>query len=229
MHLIDPVPRHVEEASRDTEDGPAPETACLGDARSIGHEDGSFDAALLLGPLYHLTERPDRMTALAEARRVIGGGGVVAARGSPDSPRRSTASTGDSRRPGLRRPDDRDLADGQHRNTTGNPLYFTTAFFHHPDELRDELAEAGFFDVEVYAVEGVSWAAPDLADRLADPARREIVLEIVRRTETDPPCWEPAPTCWRWAGRRAPPHPLCPLRGHSPPPQGGREDNPTGC
>jgi len=186
VHLIDPVPRHVEEASRDTADGPAPATACLGDARSLGQEDGSFDAALLLGPLYHLTDRADRMTALGEANRVVRDGGMVVA---------ATITRFASVLDGLARGliDDpafvelmnRDLTDGQHRNATGNPDYFTTAFFHHPDELRSEMTEAGFVGVEVYAVEGVSWAASDLGDRLADPAKREIVLGIVRRTETE--------------------------------------------
>ncbi|MFW9881427.1 MAG: hypothetical protein ACFFG0_50830, partial [Candidatus Thorarchaeota archaeon] len=32
-----------------------------------------------------------------------------------------------------------DLINGQHRNPTGNPHYFTDAFFHHPDELRAEI------------------------------------------------------------------------------------------
>ena len=46
----------------------------------------------------------------------------------------------------------RDLEDGQHRNPTGAPEYFTTAFFHTPDELEDEIAEAGFALIETVAV-----------------------------------------------------------------------------
>ena len=41
--------------------------------------DASVDAVLLLGPLYHLTERADRVRALAEGRRVLRPGGVLAA------------------------------------------------------------------------------------------------------------------------------------------------------
>ncbi|MCJ7726505.1 MAG: SAM-dependent methyltransferase, partial [Acidimicrobiia bacterium] len=69
---------------------------------------------------------------------------------------------------------------------TGNPDYFTTAFFHRPGGLREEMVESGFTEVEIYAVEGISWAAPDLAERLADPAKRAIVLDMVARTETEP-------------------------------------------
>jgi ubiquinone/menaquinone biosynthesis C-methylase UbiE len=41
------------------------------------YESGSFDAVLLLGPLYHLIEDADRQRALAEARRVLKPDGVI--------------------------------------------------------------------------------------------------------------------------------------------------------
>lgn len=49
----------------------------VGDARNLEHADETADAVLLFGPLYHLTERADRMRALAEARRVLRPGGVL--------------------------------------------------------------------------------------------------------------------------------------------------------
>jgi nucleoside-diphosphate-sugar epimerase len=55
VHLIDPVPLHLEQARADGRFSVAP-----GDARSLAEEDSSYDAVLLLGPLYHLTERADR-------------------------------------------------------------------------------------------------------------------------------------------------------------------------
>jgi SAM-dependent methyltransferase len=187
VHLIDPVPRHVEAASRSEGGFPAPASAALGDARALDHPDGSFDAVLLLGPLYHLVERTDRVAALTEARRVSRAAGVVAA---------AAISRFASALDGLDRGliDDpafveimrRDLADGRHLNPTGDPRYFTTAFLHRPDELREEMSEAGLAGVEVFAVEGISWAADDPAGRLADPDRRAAVLDIVRRTETEP-------------------------------------------
>jgi hypothetical protein len=35
------------------------------------------------------------------------------------------------------------LADGQYRNPGGDPAYFTTSYFHRPEELADELRDAG--------------------------------------------------------------------------------------
>ena len=41
-----------------------------GDARSLPHVAGSADAVLLMGPLYHLPEREQRLAALG-ARRTV--------------------------------------------------------------------------------------------------------------------------------------------------------------
>src|SRR5207253_5707878 len=49
----------------------------LGDARQLDIADESFDAVLLLGPLYHLTDRGDRVRALREAGRVAKPGCLV--------------------------------------------------------------------------------------------------------------------------------------------------------
>src|SRR2546425_749697 len=49
----------------------------VGDARVLRAGDGSVDAVLLLGPLYHLTDRAERLQALDEARRVVRQGGPV--------------------------------------------------------------------------------------------------------------------------------------------------------
>ncbi|MFF5015501.1 class I SAM-dependent methyltransferase [Streptomyces sp. NPDC001165] len=74
VELVDPVPLHVEHAAR------LPGvSARVGDARALAVPDASVDVALLLGPLYHLPEREDRIRALAEARWVVRPGGLVVA------------------------------------------------------------------------------------------------------------------------------------------------------
>jgi SAM-dependent methyltransferase len=145
------------------------------------------DAVLLLGPLYHLTERDDRLLALREARRVLHPGAVLVAAAIT-----RFASLFDGLRfgflddPAFVRIVERDLTDGQHRNPGDHPDYFTTAFFHHPDELAQEVTEAGLTLEAVLAVEGPGWLLPDLDEWWRDIGRRERLLHLIAAVEREP-------------------------------------------
>jgi SAM-dependent methyltransferase len=189
VHLVDPLRLHVEQALRASGEQPGTPlaSATVGDARQLDHPDASVEAVLLFGPLYHLTDRADRVRALVEARRVLRPGGVLAAavivrfastldgllRGYLDEPAFEAIV-------------ERDVRDGQHRNPTGRPEWFTTAYFHLPEELDQEVTDSGLRLDAVLAVEGPAWLLPDIQGRLADPARRERVLAAVRRVEAEP-------------------------------------------
>ncbi len=189
MHLVDPVLRHVEGAAAASAAQRAYPLASarVGEARSLDLDDGSVDAAMLLGPLYHLTERAERIEALSEARRVLRPGGVIVAAAISRFASLLDGLARDLvRDPAFQAIVAQDLADGQHRNPVDNITYFTTAFFHHPDELREELAEGGFGDVEVLAVEGVAWAVPGFDALWADASERERILELLDKVESEP-------------------------------------------
>jgi ubiquinone/menaquinone biosynthesis C-methylase UbiE len=189
VHLIDPVPLHVEQAIEGSSLQPeAPlASAEVGDARRLPMEEASADAALLLGPLYHLTEREDRILALRETRRVVRPGGVVLAVAIS-----RFASTIDGIATGFLADDEfeviveRDVAEGQHRNPRGRPGWFTTAYFHLPRELREETTEAGLTPEMLVAVEGPVWTLPDLGQWLEEEARRRKLLDAIRRVEAEP-------------------------------------------
>src|SRR3954470_3439763 len=55
VHLLRPVPWHVEQGRRASPDHPLA-AAAVGDARQLPYADASADVVLLLGPLYHLPE-----------------------------------------------------------------------------------------------------------------------------------------------------------------------------
>jgi 2-polyprenyl-3-methyl-5-hydroxy-6-metoxy-1,4-benzoquinol methylase len=183
VHLVDAVPLHVEQA-RAAANG---YTVELGDARSLHESDASADAVLLLGPLYHLTERADRLRALVEAGRVLRPGGHIFV---------ATISRFASLLDGLReyRLEDpafmqiveRDLREGQHRNPAARPGWFTTAYFHHPDELVREVRDAGLILTDLLAVEGPGWLLPDFDARWRDDRRRQEVLNAIARIEREP-------------------------------------------
>jgi len=189
VHLIDPVPLHVEQARADAGDRPGAVLASaeVGDARALRLPDASADAVLLLGPLYHLPERADRLQALDEARRVCRRGGVVIAAAIS-----RFASTLDGLRagyleiPAFAAVAAGDLRDGRHRNPTGDPAYFTTAYFHRPEDLAAECTAAGLTHEATLAVEGAAWLLPDLDARLADERRCSVLLAALARLETEP-------------------------------------------
>jgi ubiquinone/menaquinone biosynthesis C-methylase UbiE len=189
VHLLDPVPRHVEqaqEASRGQSDRPLASVR-PGDARRLPEPDASFDAVLLLGPLYHLTDATDRLRALAEARRVLRPGGVVCAAAiSRFASLLDGLFTGAIHEPAFAEIASGDLHDGVHRNPTNRLEWFTTAYFHRPEELRAEVLAAGLDLVTVAALEGPLWLLPDLGRLWADAATRERLLGFVRAVETEP-------------------------------------------
>ena len=155
--LVDVLPLHVEQAlERAAAQPDAPYEARAGDARDLSaFAEGSADAVLLLGPLYHLTERSDRVRALAEARRVVREGGVVAAvaisRYASLIDGTVQGFLGDERFSEIV---ERDLREGQHRNPDDVEGWFTTAYFHLPAELCAEVEEAGLALERLAGVEG---------------------------------------------------------------------------
>ncbi|MGH9890632.1 MAG: class I SAM-dependent methyltransferase [bacterium] len=188
VRLADAVPRLIELARARNEQAVHRLTSCtVADARALPEADDSVDMVLSLGPLYHLVQAGDRHQALAEAARVLRVGGVLVAAGIS---RWASALDGLSREV-LRDHDfarivERDLLDGQHQNPTDRLDYFTTAYFHRPEELRREVMASGL-DVEgLYGVEGPGWILGDLVDRWNDPERRDILVRVARELESEP-------------------------------------------
>ncbi len=183
VHLVDMVPLHVEQAEASSNGY----TSALGDARYLQEADASADALLLLGPLYHLTERADRLAALGQAYRVLRPGQplfVAAISRFVSLLNGLWAHYLDD--PAFVEIVERDVREGQHRNPENRPEWFTTAYFHHPNELAQEVQEAGFALEDVFAVEGPGWLLPDFETSWADDQRRQQLLDAIMRVEREP-------------------------------------------
>lgn len=188
VRLVDASPRLIDIARRRNDAAPRKLATCtVGDARALPEPNDSADLLLLLGPLYHLVEERDRHAALAEAFRVLKPDGVLIAAGIS---RWASAMDGLSREilrdVAFAKIVERDLIDGRHENTTSRVDYFTTAYFHRPEDLRREVGTAGFEVTALYGIEGPGWMLPDFDDRWNDPERREVLLAVARALESEP-------------------------------------------
>ncbi|MDZ7957706.1 MAG: class I SAM-dependent methyltransferase [Aulosira sp. DedQUE10] len=189
VHLIDAVPLHIEQAQQFAQMQPDYPLASLavGDARQLNQLDNSVDVVLLLGPLYHLIDRTERILALREAHRILKPGGIVFAVGIS-----RFASTLDGLFQGyLDDPEfvkivQQDLIDGQHRNPNNHPAYFTTAFLHHPDELKAEIEASNLYYERTLAIEGPGWLLQNFHEHWHDLSCRQRLLEAIRWLEAEP-------------------------------------------
>ncbi len=181
----DLMPMHVEQLRQASGGNPRIDAA-VADARELDLADASADAVLLLGPLYHLGRRPDRLQALAEARRVVRPGGPVfvaaISRWAPrmDGVLRLRLYEGprgvEGELPGIER--------------TGHLPPFSpdgfNGYTHRPRQLRAELIASGLRVVDLVCVEGPPYLLDDLPERLADDEARRVVLETARALERVP-------------------------------------------
>lgn len=177
VHVVDPVEQHV--AASAAHPGV---TAELGDARHLAAETGRVDAVLLLGPLYHLPLREDRITALQEATRVTRPRGLVCA--SVISRYLSLLELGADGRLTLGL--DSSVANVVQTGDYDGHVGFVRGHWHTADELREEMILAGLAETTVFGVEGPAWPALDAAGLGDFDRRSESAARCARIVEQDP-------------------------------------------
>lgn len=186
--LVDLVPRNVAWANDQFHaadvDGQA--RALIGDARRLeGLDDDSFDAALLLGPLYHLPNLDDRQSTVREARRVMRTGGMLF---SMMLTRAAAIYEGINRWPEgiLNSGAVQQLLDtGSTFNFERNPHDFEGVYFARPEEVIPLHESAGFSRVALAGCESMLGGRRAQIEQMA-PEVRNGWIDLVLRTCEDP-------------------------------------------
>lgn len=132
------------------------------DAKQLdGINDSSFDATLIMGPLYHLINEQDRIRCLSEAIRVTKKGGLIFAavinRACPflammhESPESLVVELSDDTEEL-----DRIISSGQYENFAEDPNAFTDAFFADIGEIPLHFKNLGIDLIDSFACEGLA-------------------------------------------------------------------------
>lgn len=188
VHLLDLTPLHIEQALAEQKKQKCKLASCgVGDACSLDFADNFANVVLCMGPLYHLPERVERMKCLKEAFRVLKPGGLLFAAGiSRFVSLLDFLRTGSFDKPHIQSLILHDLETGCHQNPTKDPKLFTTAYFHKPDELRQEIADSGFLNVDIMAIEGPILVTKDLERHWANEGSKNALLLFAEQVEREP-------------------------------------------
>jgi ubiquinone/menaquinone biosynthesis C-methylase UbiE len=146
--------------------------------------DGSFDAVLLLGPLYHLLLPEDRCQAVSEAVRVLRPGGcLMAGFITIFAPFRDAISKGYLVDFAADPESTLEMLETQlNRADDGG---FTDAWFAHPDEVLPQMESAGLRTLALLGVEGLT-AGHDQHIKTLDEDGFEFWVDLCYRFSREP-------------------------------------------
>lgn len=146
----------------------------------------SYDAVLLMGPLYHLLSEDERRRAILEARRLLRDEGLLfaalitryapirfAAKFEPDLLLNGQPSAQEM------------LQHGENRPPHDQEGYFTEAYFAHPSEVKPLMESCGFATLDLIGCEGVVARIEDRINEL-DGELWEAWVDLNYRVGKDP-------------------------------------------
>ncbi len=186
VYLIDPVDKHIKQASKRSAKSKKPFTSLLGEAQNLVFDDNFADVIILHGPLYHLQQKEDRIRALEEAKRVIKPNGVVLGFAINHSASAVAGLlNGFIHIPALFEMCKQELSTGIHTPPKGILGVLPMAYYHRPAELRSEVEAAGLAYLDTFAVEGMIWMDKNYFETRADFNKKEAMMELIKLTEND--------------------------------------------
>ena len=151
------------------------------------YKDGQFDAVLLLGPLYHLTEEEERQSCIREVHRVLKPGGIVVAAFIPYL----SGSIGVFDRyfwhPNQVNSDNLRKVFDSGRFNNLQDVGFQEGYYATSDEIEKLFESSGFGKLQTRSIRGIGYGKEDAVYSLEDKDRKmfETVISIINETAKD--------------------------------------------
>ena len=186
VHLIEPVPKHIQLAKKRAKKLKKPFSVTIGEAKKLPFENDFADLIILHGPLYHLQNKADRIKAIIEAKRVVKKGGVILGFAI-----NATASTLVGLMNGMIHANSffdmckEELTTGIHNAPKDFPFLLADAFYHKPQELKAEFIEQDLNFINLFAVEGMIWLDNEYFANMIDKKKSKTLKALQRLTQND--------------------------------------------
>lgn len=186
VHLIDPISKHIEIAINRANKLKNKFSIQLGESRKLEFPNNYADLIILHGPLYHLPKKEDRDLTIREAKRVLKNNGIILGFAI-----NYTASTLVGLLNGLIHKKTffdmckQELTNGIHNPPDDFPWLLAEAYYHKPEQLKQEFIAQELTYLNTYAVEGMSWLDKDYFASMLNDKKKKTLLELIKLTEND--------------------------------------------
>ncbi|AXT52937.1 class I SAM-dependent methyltransferase [Aquimarina sp. BL5] len=186
VHLIEPILKHIEIATNRANKLKNKFSIQLGESRKLELPNNYADLIILHGPLYHLQKKENRDLTIREAKRVLKNNGIILGFAI-----NYTASTLVGLLNGLIHKKTffdmckQELTNGIHNPPDDFPWLLAEAYYHKPEQLKQEFVAQELTYLNTYAVEGMSWLDKDYFASMLNDEKKKTLLELIKLTEND--------------------------------------------
>lgn len=182
--MIEPVDKHLQLAQKRANKLKNKFKVVKGASLQLDIKNNVADLVILHGPLYHLQNKEDRETTIAEAKRVLKKGGIILGFAINHA-----ASTVPGLMQGLIHKKPfldmciEELTIGKHSPPTEYPWLLAEAYYHKPSELKSEFLSQDLEIINLLAVEGMIWLDKDYFANMLHKKNKKNLDRLLKATE----------------------------------------------
>lgn len=186
VYLVEPVFKHLQIAKQRTNKLKNKFQVKLGESKKLDFPNKFADLIILHGPLYHLQKKEDRDISIKEAKRVLKNNGIILGFAI-----NYTASTLVGLLNGLIHKKSffemckSELTTGIHNPPDDFPWLLAEAYYHKPEQLKNEFINQELTYLNTYAVEGMAWLDKDYFTNMLNNKKKKNLMDLIQITEND--------------------------------------------